>query len=350
MSAKKVPSKKAPAQARPKAPARPVEPEPPAPPSPSGPPPPVRRAGAKKTVVILSRKRSLYSTRRLVEAIKQRGHRPLVLDTLRCTMVLAPGQPRMLYRGVDVKGVDVVIPRIGASITGYGLAVVKHFELMGVPVLNGSSAISESRDKLRALQVLCRGGLDVPRTVMAHDRSNVRKLVEEVGGLPVIIKLLRGTQGVGVMIAHSLQELQTIVNTFWDLGQEVVLQEFVAESKGRDVRALVVGSQVVGAMRRRAKKGEFRSNIHRGGEGHPVELSPAYIDVAVKAAHLLGLEVSGVDMLEGREGPRLMELNSSPGFEGLERATQQDIAGAMIDHALAFAEARAAASTPAQVV
>ncbi|WNG32792.1 RimK family alpha-L-glutamate ligase [Archangium minus] len=339
MPAKKVSSKKAPTRARPEAPARPVEPRPSDTPPPEAP----RRPRLKKTVVILSRKRSLYSTRRMVEAIKQRGHRPLVLDTLRCTMVLAPGQPRMLYRGVDIKGVDVVIPRIGASITGYGLAVVNHFEMMGVPVLNGAGPISQSRDKLRALQLLCRSGLDVPRTVMAHDRSNVRKLVEEVGGLPVIIKLLRGTQGVGVMIAHSLQELQTIVNTFWDLGQEVVLQEFVAESKGRDVRALVVGDKVVGAMRRRAKKGEFRSNIHRGGEGHPVELSPAYIDVAVRAARLLGLEIAGVDMLEGRAGPRLMELNSSPGFEGLEKATGQDIAGAMMDHALAFASARTAA-------
>jgi ribosomal protein S6--L-glutamate ligase len=344
MPAKKVPSKKASAKARPKAPARPVEPPPPA----ASPAP--RRARAKKTVVILSRKRSLYSTRRLVEAIKQRGHRPLVLDTLRCTMVLALGNPHMRYRGVEIKGVDVVIPRIGASITGYGLAVVNHFEMMGVPVLNGASAISQSRDKLRALQVLCRGGLDIPRTVMAHDRSNVRKLVEEVGGLPVIIKLLRGTQGVGVMIAHTLQEVQTIVNTFWDLGQEVVLQEFVAESKGQDVRALVVGDKVVGAMRRRAKKGEFRSNIHRGGEGSPIELSPSYMEVAVRAARLLGLEVTGVDMLEGRAGPRLMELNSSPGFEGLERATKQDIAGAMIDHALAFSAARAAANGPLQVV
>jgi ribosomal protein S6--L-glutamate ligase len=346
MPTKKVSSKKAPARARPKAPARPVEPRPPD----TSTPPAPRRPQAKKTVVILSRKRSLYSTRRLVEAIKQRGHRPLVLDTLRCTMVLAPGQPRMLYRGVDIKGVDVVIPRIGASITGYGLAVVKHFEMMEVAVLNGAAAISQSRDKLRALQLLCRGGLDVPRTVMAHDRSNVRKLVEEVGGLPLIIKLIKGTQGVGVMIAHSLQELQTIVNTFWDLGQEVVLQEFVAESKGRDVRALVVGDKVVGAMQRRAKKGEFRSNIHRGGEGHPVELPASYIEVAVRAARLLGLEIAGVDMLEGRAGPRLMELNSSPGFEGLERATKQDIAGAIVDHALALAGAHAAAGAPLQVV
>jgi ribosomal protein S6--L-glutamate ligase len=299
---------------------------------------PTRRRA--KTVVLLSRKRSLYSTGRLVEAIKERGHRPLVLDTLRCTMLLARGQPRMMYRGVEIRGVDVVIPRIGASITAYGLAVVTHFEMMAVPVVNEASAILRSRDKLRCLQHLSRAGLDIPRTVMAHDRSNVRKLVQEVGGLPLIIKLIRGTQGVGVMIAHTFQEVQSIVDTFQDLGQEIVLQEFVAESKGKDVRALVVGNRVVGAMRRQAKQGEFRSNIHRGGEGQPIELPPAYVEAAVMAARITGLGIAGVDMLEGHAGPRLMEINSSPGFEGLETATGQDIAGAMIEHALNFAEAK----------
>lgn len=297
--------------------------------------------GDKKTVAILSRKRSLYSTSRLVEAVRERGHRPLVFDTLRCCLLLSQGAPRMTYRGVEVRGVDVVVPRIGASITAYGLAVVTHFEMMGVPVLNPPASISQSRDKLRALQYLARAGLDIPRTVMAHDRSNVHRLVEEVGGLPVIIKLIKGTQGVGVMIAHTLPEVQTILDTFWDLGQEIVLQEFVAESEGRDVRALVVGSRVVGAMRRKAKKGEFRSNIHRGGEGQAIELPPSYLEAAVKAARVVGLEVAGVDMLEGRAGPRLMEINSSPGFEGLEGATGQDIAGAIIDHALAYSEVRA---------
>ncbi|NRD45951.1 ATP-grasp domain-containing protein [Corallococcus exiguus] len=302
-----------------------------------------KRPRVKKTVAILSRKRSLYSTRRLVEAIKARGHRALVFDTLRCCLLLAQGQPRMTYRGAEVKGVDVVIPRIGASITAYGLAVVNHFEMMDVPVLNPPTAIARSRDKLRALQFLARAGLDMPRTVMAHDRGNVRKLVQEVGGLPVIIKLIRGTQGVGVMIAHTLPEVQTILDTFWDLGQEIVLQEFVAESEGRDVRALVVGDTVVGAMRRKAKKGEFRSNIHRGGEGRAITLSPDYMEAAVKAARIIGLEVAGVDMLEGREGPRLMEINSSPGFEGLEGATGQDIAGHIVEHALVYAGTRGSA-------
>jgi ribosomal protein S6--L-glutamate ligase len=308
------------------------------------------RVRTKKTVVILSRKRSLYSTRRLVEAVKARGHRPLVLDTLRCSMILARGQPRMLYRGVEVRGVDVVIPRIGASITAYGLAVVNHFDMMGVPVLNNSVPIARSRDKLRCLQLLSRFDIDIPRTVMAHDRSNVTKLVEEVGGLPVIIKLIRGTQGVGVMIASTLPEVQTIVDTFWDLGQEIVLQEFVAESKGRDIRALVVGDRVVGAMRRQAKQGEFRSNIHRGGEGSLVKLPPEYVETAVKAAHIIGLEIAGVDMLEGHQGPKLMEINSSPGFEGLEGATGEDIAGAMVEHALAFAGAQAAGWSKRRVI
>lgn len=330
MPPRKAKTKKARAPARSEAPV-PAEPAP-------------RRPRAKKTVVILSRKRALYSTSRLVEAVKERGHRPLVLDTLRCTMILAKGQPRMMYRGVEIRGVDVVIPRIGASITAYGLAVVTHFDVMGVPVVNVAKSIARSRDKLRCLQYLSRAGLDIPRTVMAHDRSNVHKLVEEVGGLPLIIKLLRGTQGVGVMIAHTLQEVQTIVDTFWDLGQEIVLQEFVAESKGKDVRALVVGNKVVGAMRRQAKKGEFRSNIHRGGEGQPIELPPAYVEAAITAARIIGLGIAGVDMLEGHAGPRLMEINSSPGFEGLERATRQDIAGAMVDYALAFAESRQAST------
>jgi len=210
-----------------------------------------------------------------------------------------------------------------------------------VPVVNNSVPIARTRDKLRCLQLLSRFGLDIPRTVMAHDRSNVPRLVEEVGGLPVIIKLIRGTQGVGVMIASTLQEAQTIVDTFWDLGQEIVLQEFIAESRGRDVRALVVGDRVVGAMRRQAKQGEFRSNIHRGGEGAPVDLPRAYAEVAVQAARIVGLEVAGVDMLEGKEGPKLMEINSSPGFEGLEGATGKDIAGAIIEHTLQFGRAQA---------
>ena len=223
--------------------------------------------------------------------------------------------------------------QIGASITPYGLAVVSHLELMGVPVVNGATAISRSRDKLRSLQLLSMSGIAVPRTVMAHKHSQVSRLVEEVGGLPVIIKLLRGTQGVGVMIAHTREEARTIVQTFWDLGQEVMLQEYVSEAHGADVRVLVVGKEAVGAMRRQAKKGEFRSNIHRGGRASPVSLPSSVLGMAVKAAQVLGLGLSGVDLLESRNGYRVMEVNSSPGFEGLEKATGRDIARQIVDYA-----------------
>lgn len=298
---------------------------------------PAHRPAGRRTLAILSRKRSLYSTRRLVDATKSRGHRALVLDTLRCNLLLERGEARMSYRGVLLRDLEVVIPRIGTSVTSYGLAVVNHLGLMGVPVLNPAAAIAQSRDKLRCLQLLAQHGIDIPRTVMAGDTSNVARLVEEVGGLPAIIKLLRGTQGVGVMIASTLAEVQTILDTFWNLGQEIVLQEFIRESTGTDIRALVVGNRVVGAMQRRAKKGDFRSNLHRGGAGTPTTLEKAYAIAAVKAAHVLGLEVAGVDMLESAHGPKVIEVNSSPGFRGLEHATQADIAGEMVDHALAYA-------------
>lgn len=283
---------------------------------------------------ILSRQRSLYSTARLVEAAKGLGASPIVMDTLRCTMVVGAGGSTLLYRGVAVEGLSAVIPRIGASITNYGMQVVNHLATMGVPVINQAHAIARSRDKVRCLQLLTAGGVRVPRTVMAHDTSHIVRLVEAVGGLPCVIKLLRGTQGVGVMLATTMTEARTIVDTFTSLGQDICLQEFVAESSGRDVRALVVGERVVGAMRRQARAGEFRSNLHRGGEGSPVELDATFRDTVVKAAKTVGLEICGVDMLEGREGPCVMELNSSPGFEGLERATKQDVATEMVRYAL----------------
>ena len=288
-------------------------------------------------ICILSRKRELYSTSRLVAASKALGHKALVMDTLRCSMVLGP-EPRMLYRNAEVDGLRVVLPRIGASITQYGVAVVGHLTTMGIPVVNDAPSIARSRDKLRCLQLLSGAGIDIPRTVMARDGTDIRLLVEEVGGLPAIIKLLRGTQGVGVMIATTMKEVATIFETFWELGQEIFIQEFIAESKGSDVRALVVGNKVVGAMRRKARKGEFRSNIHRGGEGKPMKLPAEYAAVAVKAAQTVGLGICGVDMLESKNGPKVMELNSSPGFEGLEKTTGKDIAGAMVRHALEFSD------------
>ena len=293
---------------------------------------------------ILSRKHSLYSTSRLVEAAQAAGANPVVMDTLRCTMVVSPGGSKLLYRGEVVSDLSVVVPRIGASITSYGMQVVNHLETMGVPVVNTGRAIARSRDKVRCLSILAAGGIDVPRTVMARAGANMKRLVAEVGGLPCIIKLVRGTQGVGVMIANSLAEAKTITSTFWQLGQDVCLQEFVAESRGRDVRVLVVGDRVCGAMRRTARKGEFRSNLHRGGVGKIIKLDPVYAHVAVEAARLVGLEICGVDMLEGHAGPRVIELNSSPGFEGLERATRRDVARAIVEHALDVAKRPAQAA------
>jgi len=299
-----------------------------------------RRDEPRLTVCILSRNRKLYSTRRLSETVQALGHRALVLDTLRCNMLLSRERPAIFYRGKEVPRVDVVIPRIGASITHYGLAVVSQFDMMGVPVLANSIPIARARDKLRALQLLSRFGIDIPRTVMCRFRDEVPLAVEQVGGLPCIIKLLQGTQGVGVMIASSMEEVRGMLDTFWDLGQEILLQEFVRESKGRDVRALVVGDRVVAAMRRQARTGEFRSNIHRGGRGSAVTLPREFAETAVKAARVIGLEVAGVDMLEARTGPKIMEVNSTPGFEGLERVTRRDIARLYVEHALEFARAR----------
>jgi ribosomal protein S6--L-glutamate ligase len=309
-----------------------------------------RRAEGRLRIAILSRNRKLYSTRRLVEAAKQRGHAVKVLDTLHCQLVLARDAPRVFYRGEEVKRFDVVIPRIGASITGYGLSVVNQFDMMGVPTLNNSVPIARSRDKLRALQLLSRFGIDIPRTVMCRYREEVPLAVEQVGGLPCIMKLIQGTQGVGVLLASSMTEVEGMLDTLWHLGQEILIQELIAESRGKDVRALVVGDRVVAAMRRTAREGEFRSNIHRGGEGQALELPRAYAEAAVKAARVIGLEVAGVDMLESKDGPKIMEVNSSPGFEGLERVTGVDIAGLYVEHAAELARAQAAGWSKARLI
>lgn len=294
-------------------------------------------AGPRRRLLVLSRNPKLYSTRRLLQAAEGRGHALDVVDTLACTIVVETGRPLVIADGRELDGYDVVIPRIGASITSYGLAVVGQFERMGIPVANGADAIQSSRDKLKALQLLAAAGIAVPRTVMARKDADVKDAVRRVGGLPAIVKLTQGTQGIGVMIAHSMAEIGSILDTMWDLGQEIILQEFVAESKGRDVRVLVVGGEAVGAMRRTARKGEFRSNLHRGGEGERIVLKPGYADCAVRAAHVLGLEVAGVDLLEAEGGPLVMEVNSSPGFEGLEAATKVDVAGLVVEHAARLA-------------
>lgn len=288
-------------------------------------------------VLVLSRNASLYSTSRIVLAARARGHDVSVIDPLDFQIVVSRGRPSLLVGGSAVPRFDIVIPRIGASITNYGLAVVRQFDLMGVPVLNGAVSIARSRDKLRALQLLTRRKLDVPITVCARNPAGVEAALGLVGGCPAIIKLQQGTQGIGTMIAETPQAVHSLLETFWAMGQDIVLQEYVRESKGRDLRVIVVGGRVVAAMRRVAKPGEFRANLHRGGKGDEVRLPRSHRSVAIRAAKVMGLEVAGVDMLESKTGPKILEINSSPGLEGVERTTGIDVAGAIISYAEKYA-------------
>lgn len=290
-------------------------------------------------IALLSRNPKLHSTARLVEAARARGHEIDVIDPISCVVVVSRGSHRLFARGRELSGHEVVIPRIGASITDYGLAVLTHFERIGVPTLNSVISIARSRDKLRALQHLSAHDVGIPRTVMARTPEAIRAAVGAVGGPPVIIKLLQGTQGVGVMKADSAEAVESTIDTLWGLGQNILLQEFIAESKGRDVRAIVVGGELVAAMRRTARAGDFRSNLHRGGAGTRVELPPDYARAAVDAARIMGLGVAGVDLLESREGPRVIEVNSSPGLRGIEQATGVDVARRIIVQAEALAAA-----------
>lgn len=281
---------------------------------------------------ILSRSPKAYSTRRLREAAQQRGHKVKVHDTLLFSVSLSAGSPRLFYKGKPVEAYDAVVPRIGASITFYGTAVVRQFEQMGVFVANSSHAISVSRDKLRSLQMLSRHSLGMPATFFVRDGNAILPAIDELGGAPVIIKLLEGTQGVGVILADSRKVAQAIIETLQSAKQNVLIQRFVKESKGVDVRAFVVGGKVIAAMRRVAQEGEFRSNVHRGGRAEPIELPPEFERTAVRAAQILGLRIAGVDMLEGEAGPQIMEVNSSPGLEGIEAASGIDVAGHIIEH------------------
>ncbi|MFK7989893.1 MAG: 30S ribosomal protein S6--L-glutamate ligase [Sandaracinaceae bacterium] len=283
-------------------------------------------------VCILSRAQQSYSTRRLREACLARGHRVRVLDTLRFSMSVQSGRPQLIYRNKALSRYDAVIPRIGASVTFYGTAVVRQFEQLGVFTVASSDAISVSRDKLRSLQVLSRHQVGIPPTVFVRDRSALIPMIDRLGGAPVIIKVLEGTQGVGVILAETMKVARAIIETLHGARQNVLIQKFVKESRGRDIRAFVVGGQVVAAMRRVAQGDEFRSNVHRGGRAEPVTLSPEYERTAIHAAQIMGLRVAGVDMLESDEGPQVMEVNSSPGLEGIERATGVDIAGAIVEH------------------
>lgn len=291
-------------------------------------------------ILILSRSATLYSTTRLVLAARARGHEVDVADALQFYLCVKRGRPEIYYRGEEPPRYDIIIPRIGASITSYGLAVVRHFEMMGVPCLNGAVAIARSRDKLRAMQLLTKRDIDVPITVCARTPKDLDLMLELVGGTPVIVKLQQGTQGIGVMIAETRQAVSSLLETLWGMGQEIVVQQYIAESKGRDVRAFVVGGRVVASMRRSAKAGEFRSNLHRGGAGHRIHLDATYARAAVAATKVMGLEVAGVDMLESASGPKILEINSSPGLEGIERATNIDVADKIILRAERYVERR----------
>ena len=283
-------------------------------------------------LAILSCAPHAYSTRRLKEAAEQRGHQARVLNTLKFAIDLDRGNPDLYYRQQQLEHYDAVLPRIGASITYYGTAVVRQFQEMDTFCANTAHGILNSRDKLRSLQILSRHSIGLPRTTFVRDKKDVLPAIARVGGAPVIIKLIEGTQGIGVLLAESVKQAESIIELLQSQKQNVLIQKFVAESKGRDIRAFVVGDQVVAAMRRVAQGQEFRSNVHRGGVAEPVELSDEYRETAVRCTQIMGLRVAGVDMLEGKDGPQIMEVNSSPGLEGIESCTNLDIAGAVVDY------------------
>ncbi len=283
-------------------------------------------------LAILSRSPSAYSTRRLKAAALERGHTVRVLNTLRFAIDLSGEEPDMQYRGKALSDYDAILPRIGASITFYGLAVVRQFEQMDVYTPNTAAGIANSRDKLRAIQILSRHDIGIPGTTFVRDRADVLPAIERVGGAPVVIKLLEGTQGIGVILAPDTKVAEAVIETLHSKRENVLIQRFIAESKGRDIRALVVGDRVVAAMRRSAVGDEFRSNLHRGGTSELVELDAEFQRVAVQSAQIMGLRIAGVDMLESDHGPLVMEVNSSPGLEGIETATELDVAGAIVDY------------------
>jgi len=281
-------------------------------------------------IAILSRNSKLYSTRRLVEAAEERGHEVKVLDVLRCYMSIASHRPEIHYKGEALSGFDAVIPRIGASVTTYGTAVLRQFEMMGVYPLNESVAISRSRDKLRSSQLLARKGIGLPVTGFANKPDDIDDLLKMVGGAPLVIKLLSGTQGIGVVLAETQKAAKSVVESFFGLHASVLVQEFIEEAGGSDLRCFVIGEKVVAAMKRQGKEGEFRSNLHRGGTASLIRLTPEERSTAVRSANIMGLNVCGVDLLRSNHGPVVMEVNSSPGLEGIENATGKDVAGMIV--------------------
>jgi ribosomal protein S6--L-glutamate ligase len=282
-------------------------------------------------IAILSRGRSLYSTRRLVEAAEDRGHEPEVIDYLRCIIDISSQKPTVRFMGRKLEEFEAVIPRIGTGQTFYGTAVVRQFEMMRVYVANRSQAITSSRDKLRSLQLLTRKGVDMPVTGFAHSTKDIAGLLELVGGTPVVIKLLESTQGVGVILAESRKAAEAVIEAFRQLEANILVQEYISEADATDIRCLVVGDRVVAAMKRVGEPGEYRSNLHRGGRAEAIELTSEIERVALEATRAVGLNIAGVDLLPSKRGPLVMEVNSSPGLEGVEEATGIDVAGEMID-------------------
>lgn len=283
-------------------------------------------------IVVLSRNKNLYSTQRLVEAGKKRGHDIEVIDHLKCNITIEKKKPRIYYKGEFLNDVDAIIPRIGASVTFYGTAVVRQFEMMGVFSTTESEALVRSRDKLRSLQILSRAKVGLPKTVFTNYSKDVEEVIKQVNGAPLIIKLLEGTQGLGVVLAETKNAAKSVIEAFNGLQARVMVQEYIEEAKGMDIRAFVVDGHVIGAMKRQAKEGEFRSNLHRGGTAEVVALSDEEEIAAIKAVKALGLDVAGVDMLQSKRGPLILEVNPSPGLEGIEKATGKNIAGSIIKY------------------
>jgi ribosomal protein S6--L-glutamate ligase len=283
-------------------------------------------------IAVLSRNPKLYSTRRLIEAIEQKGHSGRVIDHLKCDIIMDNHGPSIFYLGETLKDMDAIIPRIGASVTFYGTAVVRQFEMMKVFSALDSLAITRSRDKLRSLQILSRSGVRMPKTAFTNYSKEENSVLKHIGEAPVVIKLLEGTQGLGVMLAETNKAAKSVVEAFESMKTRIILQEFIEEAGGSDIRAFIVNGEVVGAMKRTGKEGEFRSNLHRGGQANVIKLSRAEKSTALKAANSMGLAIAGVDMLQSNRGPLVLEVNSSPGLEGIEKATGIDIAGKIIDY------------------
>ncbi len=281
-------------------------------------------------IAILSRSRRIYSTRRLMEAARERGHEVEVVDTLRCYMNIASHRPTIHYRSHQLEPFDAVIPRIGASITFYGTAVLRQFEMMGTFPLNESVAVTRSRDKLRSLQLLSRKGIGMPVTGFCRAAADIGDVIEMVGGAPLVVKLLEGTQGIGVVLCETRKAAESVLEAFMGLNVSIMVQEYIKEAGGADIRCFVVGEKVVAAIKRQAKPGEFRSNLHRGGTASLIKITPEERSTAVRAAKVMGLNVAGVDLLRSNHGPLVMEVNSSPGLEGIETATSKDVAGMIV--------------------